>query len=198
MSIKEDLLRTFGATEQHYNAGDYIFREAEFSQHYYQIVTGEVKLNNYDNEGKELIQNIIKSKDSFGTFMLFINKSYPINAVANTDCMILQLSKNNFLHLLEQQPTLLMDICTGISERLYHKFVLMRTISCHNASERLKEVMDMMKQEQENENPFSFEIPFTRQQLASLTGLSLETTIRTVKKMEREKILRIKNRKILI
>lgn len=47
--------------------------------------------------------------------------------------------------------------------------------------------MQLMKQEQENQSPFSFEVPLTRQQLASLTDLCIETTIRTIKKMEREK-----------
>ncbi|WP_228459647.1 helix-turn-helix domain-containing protein [Chryseobacterium bernardetii] len=40
-------------------------------------------------------------------------------------------------------------------------------------------------------------IPLTRQQMASLTGLCVETAIRTIKHMEKEKILKIENRKIL-
>lgn len=39
-------------------------------------------------------------------------------------------------------------------------------------------------------------IPFTRRQLANLTGLRWETVIRTVKKMEKENVLKIKNGKI--
>lgn len=54
-----------------------------------------------------------------------------------------------------------------------------------------------MKHDHENKTPFTYEVPITRQQLASLTGLCVETTIRAIKKMEREKILRITNRKIL-
>ncbi|KQS91688.1 helix-turn-helix domain-containing protein [Chryseobacterium sp. Leaf394] len=73
----------------------------------------------------------------------------------------------------------------------------MKTISCHNAAERLKEVMRRMKLEQPYHSAFTFELPFTRQQLGSLTGLSLESTIRTIKKMEKENVLRIHNRKIL-
>lgn len=197
MSIKENLLHSAGATEEHYNAGDYIFRESGMPQFYYQVLTGEVKLNNYNHDGKEFIQNILRSEESFGTSMLLIHKVYPVNAIAISKCIVIKVHKENFFKLLEQQPYLYLEVSKSLSERLYKKFVLMRKISCHNASERLREVIQLMKQEQENQSPFSFEVPLTRQQLASLTGLCIETTIRTIKKMERDKILRIKDRKIL-
>ncbi|WP_262891347.1 helix-turn-helix domain-containing protein [Epilithonimonas arachidiradicis] len=36
-----------------------------------------------------------------------------------------------------------------------------------------------------------------RQQMANLTGLCVETTIRTLKAMEKKNLLKIRNRKIL-
>jgi CRP/FNR family cyclic AMP-dependent transcriptional regulator len=197
MSIKEDLLYSSGATEEQYNAGDYIFRESGMPHFYYQISSGEVKLNNYNHDGKEFIQTILRPDESFGTSMLFIHKVYPVNAIAISKCVIIKIRKESLFKLLEQQPHLYIDVYKSLSEQLYKKFVLMRKISCHNASERLKEVMQLMKDEHVDQSPFSFEVPLTRQQLAALTGLCIETTIRTIKKMEKEKILRIKNRKIL-
>lgn len=197
MSIKENLLHSVGATEENYNAGDYIFRESTTALFYYQVVSGEVKLNNYNSDGKEFIQNIHTADDALGVSMLFLEKSYPMNAVAINRCTILKICRNSFFKLLNLHPQLYTDVCTSLSDRLYKKYVLMKSISCHNASERLKEVMRLMKHEQQNQSPYSFEIPLTRQQLASLTGLCIETTIRTIKKMEKEKILRIQNRKIL-
>jgi CRP-like cAMP-binding protein len=40
------------------------------------------------------------------------------------------------------------------------------------------------------------QIPLTRQQLASFTGLSVETVIRSIKNMEKNGVLKIQNRKI--
>lgn len=197
MPIKEDLLYSAGAIEEQYNPGDYIFRESTTPQFYYQLVTGDVKLNNYNFDGKEFIQNILTSEDSVGSSMLFLEKTYPVNAMALSKCTILKVSKTSFLKILENQPSLYLEVCKSLSDRLYSKYILMRKISCRKASDRLLEVMQMMKQNQVNQSPFSFEVPLTRQQLASLTGLCVETTIRTIKKMEREETVRIKNRKIL-
>ncbi|GGG59467.1 helix-turn-helix domain-containing protein [Epilithonimonas arachidiradicis] len=46
-----------------------------------------------------------------------------------------------------------------------------------------------------NDKPFI--VPYTRQQLACLTGMTVETVIRTVKKMESDELLIIFKGKIM-
>jgi len=196
MSIKKRLLHSLGAVEEHYYAGDYIFREDVTPQFYYQIVDGEVKLNNYSKEGKEFIQNILSKDACFGEAMLFLEKPYPVNAVALTNCTVLKICRAKFMDLIDMYPQITLDICAALSEKTYNKFVLMRKIAHKNAIERLTEIMDILKEPQENRDKFSYEIPHTRQQLASLTGLCVETAIRAIKKMEENKVVIIKNRKI--
>ena len=72
----------------------------------------------------------------------------------------------------------------------------MRVITSENAEDRLIEIMELLKESYDNKDKFSLEIPHTRQQLASLTGLSIETAIRAIKKMEKKNIVMIKDRKI--
>jgi len=196
MSIRPELLHSAGASEEHYIAGNYIFREDSAPQFYYQIITGNVKLNNYSSDGKEVIQNILSDGACFGEAMVFLDKKYPINAIALTECYIIRLSREKFIDLLHSNPETALQICNTLSEKTYRKLVLMRKISSKSAVERLTELFDIMKESQENKNKFSFEIPHTRQQLASLTGLCVETAIRAIKRMEANNKLQIRNRKI--
>jgi len=196
MSIQESLLHSVEAIEEQYNAGDYIFREEATPQFYYQIVKGEVKLNSYKEDGKEFIQNILSDHSCFGESMLILGKPYPVNAVALTKCVILKVGRDQFFQLLQENPGIFMDMYKTMSEKTSEKIVLMEKISGKNAEERLIELMNQMKEAKENKDRFSFEVPHTRQQLASLTGLSLETTIRVIKRMEKNEILIIKNGKI--
>lgn len=197
MFFKEELLRSIGAIEQHYNPGDYLFREGAIPHFYFQIVNGHVKLNNYNSSGKEFIQNILSSKDPVGDYMLYLEQTYPVNAVALSNCTIIKLSADKLTHYLDQYPNHYLELCKSLSKHLYRKFRLMQKISSPSAVERIKEVLELMKHEQENKTPFTYEVPLTRQQLASLTGLCVETTIRAIKKMEQKKIVRITNRKIM-
>ncbi|MDR6922539.1 MULTISPECIES: Crp/Fnr family transcriptional regulator [Chryseobacterium] len=197
MVIDENILHSAGAEIRQYKPSELLFCEGDSPNYYYQIIQGQVKLNNYNEEGKEFIQNILSDGQSCGESILFIDKPYPMNAEALTECVVLRLPKSAFLSLLDQSPKLYMDISRFLSQRLYYKFIMMQNLSSQNPTIRLKGLMDYLKSFHEDESPYSFMIPFTRQQMANLTGLCVETAIRTIKHMERNKIVRIKDRKIL-
>ena len=197
MVIDENILISAGAETRHYTPSETIFCEGDVCNYYYQIIKGQVKLNNYNEEGREFIQNILSEGESCGESILFIDKPYPMNAEAITECTVLRLHKTIFFNVLNQSPELYMEVSNFLSERLYYKFVMMQNLSSQNPSTRLKGLMDYLKSFQKDITPYSFLIPLTRQQMASLTGLCVETAIRSIKHMERDKILRIENRKIL-
>lgn len=197
MIIKEDLLHSVGATVKQYKSSEIIFREGDPATYYYQIVTGEVKLNNYSDEGKEIIQTLLEDGQSIGESLLFMDKLYPINAIAITNCKVLRLPKSNFFDLLKQYPDICLDMNRLLSQRLYFKLIMAQNLSTQNPTAKLRVLMDYLKSSQEEQAPYSFMIPLTRQQMASLTGLCVETAIRTIKTMERNKIVQIKDRKIL-
>jgi len=197
MVIEETIIKSSGAKVKEYNIGDVIFSEGSAPLYYYQIIEGDVKLNNYNEDGKEMIQSILTTGQSIGEFLLFVDKLYPANAIAITPCRILRLSKSKFLLLLEKYPEVHIDIIQSLADTMYFKFVMGQIFSTQNTSTKLKSLMDYLKSFQKDQSPFSFQIPLTRQQMASLTGLRVETTIRTLKMMEKDNIVKIINRKIL-
>lgn len=194
--IIEDLLFSYGADIKNYEANDIIFREGEFPSYYFQIKKGKIKLNNYNEDGKEFIQNIFSDGNSFGEALLFIDRPYPMNAVAIERSDIIRLSKTNFFVLIKENPDISMNIYHWLAERMYYKYIMLYNLSFQSPVSKLKLLMDYLKSYHDDKTPYSFQIPLTRQQLASLTGLRVETAIRAIKNMERDKILKIKNRKI--
>lgn len=196
MKIEENLLLSVGSVEKIYHPGEVIFREGDLPNNYYQMVSGKVKLNNYKEDGKEFIQGIVMPMQSFGDAVVLANKPYPMNAVAIQETALMVLNKNQFQQLLLQFPEISIKLNKCISERLYSKFVMMKNNSSLEPITRLKGLMDYLKSCHEDQRPFSFMVNLTRQEMASLTGLSVETTIRTIKAMERNQQLKIKDRKI--
>ncbi|AYZ12074.1 Crp/Fnr family transcriptional regulator [Chryseobacterium arthrosphaerae] len=194
--IIEQLLISFGAETKNYKAGDIIFREEEFPLYYYQIKTGKIKLNNYTEDGKEFIQNIFSDGHSFGESLLFVDRPYPMNAVAMDESVIFRMPRQNFLNLIRDNPEISLNIYQCLAERMYYKYIMFYNLSFQNPVSKLKLLMDYLKSYHEDKAPYSFQVPLTRQQLASLTGLCVETVIRTIKQMEKEKIVKIEKRKI--
>ena len=159
-------------------------------------VLGSVKLNHTDEDAKELIHSILFPGQSVCELLLFIDEKYPVSAVAISECTILKIPKPNFLLLLDEHYQEAVAVRKCVSERLYHKFIMMQNNSSIHSHVRIKGMLTYFKSFSDDQTPYSYEVPLTRQQLASITGLRIETVIRCVKKMEVKKILKIKNRKI--
>ncbi|WP_343607731.1 Crp/Fnr family transcriptional regulator [Chryseobacterium oranimense] len=196
MIINESLLLSHGAECIEYEVNEIIFHEGTTPKFYYQIVEGIVELKNYHDEGKEFTHNILSSGQCFGESLLLNERSYPMTAVAQTPCKILKLSKIIFLDLLQQNPQVALNMFKCLADRLYYKYIMLFNISSNNPSQQLKTLMDYYRDYNFNGVEKSNKVPFTRKQLANLTGLRIETVIRTVKKMEKDRILKIENGKI--
>lgn len=194
--ITEDLLISFGAETINYKAGDLIFREEEYPMYYYQIEKGKIKLNNYTEDGKEFIQNIFSDGHSFGESLLFVDRPYPMNALAMENSSIFRISRESFLNLIKNNPEISLNVYQCLAERMYYKYIMLYNLSFQNPVSKLKLLLDYLKSYHDDKAAYSFQIPLTRQQLASLTGLCIETVIRTIKQMEKDNILKIERRKI--
>jgi CRP-like cAMP-binding protein len=70
-------------------------------------------------------------------------------------------------------------------------------MSSQNPIVRLEGLLNYLKSYHEGDCAHSFAVELTRQQIANLTGLRVETVIRPLKKMEHQGKLKIKERKIL-
>ncbi|MDR6545542.1 CRP-like cAMP-binding protein [Chryseobacterium rhizosphaerae] len=113
--ITEDLLISFGAETINYKAGDLIFREEEYPMFYYQIEKGKIKLNNYTEDGKEFIQNIFSDGHSFGESLLFVDRPYPMNALAMENSSIFRISRESFLNLIKNNPEISLNVYQCLS-----------------------------------------------------------------------------------
>ena len=106
MQIDVDLLFTLGAVAKRYKKNDVIFYEDDWALFYYQIIEGSVRLYNSNNDGKEFTQGIFKKGNCFGEPPLFINEVHPSTAIALVDCVIIKLTKEKLMKILEDDPTL--------------------------------------------------------------------------------------------
>lgn len=197
MNIDEQLLHSFGGDVKIYKKREIIFKEGDHAQYYFQITKGKVKLNNYNEDGKEFIHNILGKNQSFGDPLLFLDQTYPMNAVCLEISEIIRLPKGNFIEMIKKYPELSLEMNACFSQQLYYKLVMMQSMSSQNPILRLKGLLNYLKSYHDGDCTHCFSVEFTRQQIANLTGLRVETVIRALKKMEKEGHIVFKDRKIL-
>lgn len=194
--ISQNLLLDFGAKKLHIKKGDSIFYAGDIPRYFYQVTDGEIKMNNYNDEGKEFIQGIFTVGMSFGEPPLFIEKPYPANAQAITDAEVLAISKDAFFEMLRENPEVNLAISITLSQRLYFKSIMASEISSQDAEHRIIKLIDYFKEIVGVKANEKYKVSLTRQQIADLTGLRVETVIRAIKTLEKKGLLIITERKI--
>jgi len=195
--IAIDLLEKYGALKKFFAKNEIIFEEGNLPTHYYQIVYGEVKMSNYNDDAREFIQGIFYKEQSFGEPPLFLNQKYPANAIAVEDAEVLLLPKSSFMKLLEENAAISIKIIENLAQRLYYKSVMAAEMSTQEPEHRVLKLIDhgiAYFNFKKDENGYL--INFTRQQIGDLTGLRVETVIRTIKALEKKGVLKIINRKV--
>jgi CRP-like cAMP-binding protein len=198
MIICENLLFSHGAELQSYHSGEHIFKEESTPKYYLQIKSGTVKLCSFLEDGKEFIHGIPFDGHCFAETYLFLDKKYAISAIAVTDCEIIKLEKSRIIQLLLENPELIINIYSYTADRMHYRYLTSAPFSFKDPITKLNLIMNHIKAHFGFKEKFSFPVPYTRQQLASLTGMRIETVIRAIKKMEKQNILKIDNSKIYI
>lgn len=196
MVSDENILLQYGAYYEHYLAKEIIFKNGDTPHFYLQISSGTVELNNYHEDGREFTLNIFSKGQSIGESLLFGNQLYPMNAIAKTDCSVLKLPKNSFMDLIRKEQDVAFKLFEYMSDRLFYKYVMLFNNSSLDPEAKIKALINYYKQCAMKEELFSYHLPFTRQQIANLTGLRVETVIRTIKRMADQGILHVENRQI--
>ncbi len=195
--ITSELLKKYGAVQKSFAKNEIIFEEGSLPIHYHQIISGEIKMSNYNDDGREFIQGIFYKNQSFGEPPLFLNQKYPANAIAVENSQILFLPKLTFMKLLEENPSISIKIIENLAQRLYYKSVMAAEISTHEPEHRVLKLIDHgIAYFDFKKDSNGYLINFTRQQIGDLTGLRVETVIRTIKALEKKGELKIINRKV--
>ncbi|MEK6513474.1 Crp/Fnr family transcriptional regulator [Myroides odoratimimus] len=198
--ITIELLTQYGAEIREVKKNEIIFQEGNYPSHYYQVVSGKVKMNNFSADGREFIQNIFTSGQSFGEPPLFIEERYPANAIAVSNAKIIQLPKGDFYEMMRQNNEVSLTMNKSLSRRLYYKSIMAPDIASQDPDNRIMTLLNYLKSHQQavEETSRPLTIDLTRQQIADLTGLRVETVIRTLKRLESDSKVQIINSKVVI
>ncbi len=173
-----------------------LFQEGDRATDYLQVESGTVKMFIVSDDGQEFIQGIFNAGESFGEPALIGNFPYPGSVVAIEPSTVWKLPADYFFRMLKENFDLHLKMDQVLCQRLRYKSMVLTEISSHEPEHRILSLLKHYKAKNNPGVPGKIIIPYTRQQLADMSGLRVETVIRAVKKMERDKKLVIEGRKI--
>jgi len=183
MIIDINTLLAWGATYKKVAAGEIIFNEGSICSFYHQLVSGSVRWINVNEEGREILQVMISPGEPFGELPLFDDGVYAATSVANEDCVVIRLNKSTFHQLLSENPSIHFSFSKMLSERIRFKFMIVGELANHNPEKSIAHLFEYFKKTQKNICPKCNKVMLTRQQIADMIGLRVETVIRAIRNM---------------
>src|SRR5688572_20349244 len=174
-----------------------LFLEGDKALDYYQVEEGSVKMFIANSDGQEFIQGIFTVGESFGEPALIGNFPYPGSVMAIEKSKVWKLPGDYFFQMLKENFDLHIKMDQVLCQRLKYKSMVLSEISSYEPEHRILALLKYFKTK--NAKPGAITkviVPYTRQQLADMSGLRVETVIRTVKKMEKEGKLTLEGHKI--
>lgn len=193
--IKKNIALQYGASVLSLRKDEILFHEGDNANFFYQVEEGTVKMVTYSLDGKEFIQGLFYQGDSFGEPPLFCDFPYPGSATTLIDTKILRIPKDRFFDLLKDHFEIHVELDRILCERLRYKNMILSEISFYDPEHRIISLLGYLK----SKAPLSdqpFPVPLTRQQLADMSGMRVETVIRTIKRMEETGKLQLQDHKI--
>lgn len=196
--IPAKLLEEYKARLVRIRKDQVLFEEGDQAVDYFQVEEGQVRMYILNDQGQEFTQGIFNMGESFGEPPLFGDFSYPSTAVALTPGKVWRLAKADFFELLKKNFELHLKLNHVLCNRLQYKSMILTEISSHSPEHRLNTILNYLKSKiSVEQTDKKIIIPYTRQQLADMTSLRVETVIRTIKRMEKEGRIELQGHKIL-
>ena len=190
----DDIARIVSYKE--YNKGQLIFSEGDEGTGFYLVIQGRVKVYKLSPEGKEQIMHIFGPGHPFAEVPVFEGSRYPANAEAMDRCKLFFFPKKGFISLIQESPSLAMNMLASLSQRLKQFSNLIETLSLKEVPGRLASYLLYLSDK--NGSIDDFKLDIAKSQLASLLGTIPETLSRIFAKMGSKELVRINGPQITI
>lgn len=176
---------------KHYAAGDVIFREGDPADTVLTIVEGRVKVFKATPAGKEIILEIFGNGDPLGAVAVYENTDLPASAVALDATTCIAIAQRDFFALLERHPALVRGLLSGLTLRLAELTRRLADMTGRVEGRFARLFLKLADQIGRSERGGIFvAMPLTRQELADLTGTTIETAIRIMSRWQKDEVVR--------
>jgi CRP/FNR family transcriptional regulator len=179
---------------------DTIFNEGDPSDKFYLVAEGSVKVLKHTVMGKDIILEMMSPGDIFGGVAVLDKKPFPASAQAMESTSVIRISRQNLLKIMEDYPTLKLDIVKYFSNKLRDAHEMLKNIATERVERRIASLLLKLSEKvgMDDVNYRKINIPLTRQEIAEMVGTTVETCIRTMSKFQKNGVVKSSDGRIMV
>jgi CRP/FNR family transcriptional regulator len=174
-----------------YAKGEQIFAEGTPSDRFYIIASGRVKVYKMTPAGKDVILEIFGVGDQLGAVAVYEGWPFPASAMAIEDTTCITIDRAIFLSQLENHPTLVRGLLLGLTHRLVELTNRLAELTGGRVEPRFARLFLKLAGDvgRKDRGGTFIPMPLSRQELADLTGTTIETAIRIMSRWGKQNIV---------
>ncbi len=174
-----------------YKKGQTLFVEGNHPHGVFCIATGNIKLTQQSNDGKETLVRVATKGDVLGHRSLFSDNAYRATATAMEDTQVCFIDKQFIMDTIREQPSVALNVIEKLSRDMgaaEHRISSMHT---KNVRERLAELLLMLKESHgiDEDHRTKIDLRLTREEMATMIGTAPETLIRFMTEFKDEGLI---------
>ena len=176
-----------------------IFSECQRGAEMFIIQDGKVKITKVVN-GEEVTLAVLKKGDMFGEMALLENKPRSASAVADDECRLMTVNRQNFDQMVSTQAQLIAKLTTTLAERLWS---MCRQLSNAQIVDPLSKLLDMLALQVEKakinlDSKSSYATGLTLQDLANMCAIPKEQQPSAIFQLQSHRLIRMERQLIAI
>jgi len=174
-----------------YEKGETIFSEGDSPDFLVTIASGRVKVVKLIPSGKEIILEIFGAGDPVGAVVAYEGRPYPASAVAIEPVQCILVRRSEFFALFERHPTFVRGFLTGMAQRIVELTRRIPEVAGGRVETRFARLFLKLADRMGETRGAARFIPMalSRQELADLTGTTIETCIRIMSRWGKEGVV---------
>lgn len=173
-------------------SGDYLFHQDDAAQIFCFVLSGRFRLVQHSVEGKDVTMAVFVPGDVIGLVVALTNDPYPGSVEALEDGEVLLLSGAVLWPIMNEYAGLAVRVLRMVARQLHEAQNRIRELSVEHVQRRIARCLLRLAQKvgvKDANGAIRLDLPLSRQDIAQLTGTTLETVSRTIAAWERDGIL---------
>jgi len=186
--------------EESYKADEFLFFEGDPADKLWIGKTGQIKILKHSESGQEVILLVITPGELFGAAGTWGEEVYPASAQAQTACTVLTMHVEDFTELMHRFPPIALAVITVIKDRLKEAHEMMRRLSAERVERRIAHTLLKLAEKvgKRTAEGVDINMPLSRQDLASMTGTTVESVSRVLSKWQHEGLVKTGREHVVI
>ena len=176
---------------QTYERGEELFEEGEEPHTFVTVLEGRVKIYKRLASGKDVILQVFGVGDPLGAVAVYEGRPYPASAQAIESTTCLHLPRHDFFNFLEESPSLVRGVLSGLTLRLIELTDRIAELTGSAVEARFARLFLKLGEQfgQPRSGGLLVPFPLSRQELADMTGTTVETCIRIMSRWGKDDVL---------